>query len=139
MSYKITGKLIQKGDTQVVSDKFKKREFVIEFTEEINGNQYTNFAKMQLAQAKCEILDKFNVGDSIECNFNIKGNKWEKDGKVNYITNIDCWSIYPNGQTNNGFQTNETSTVTLQAVAGTTSAPRQVPPTTDNDDASLPF
>ena len=25
--------------------------------------------------------------------FNIKGSKWEKDGKVNYITNLDAWRI----------------------------------------------
>jgi len=25
--------------------------------------------------------------------FNIKGSKWEKEGKVNYITNLDAWRI----------------------------------------------
>lgn len=93
MSLEVTGKLLVKFDTQQVSEKFKKREFVIELAEEINGNTYTNFAKMQLVQNKCEILDRFREGEQIKVSFNIKGNKWERDGKVNYITNLDAWRI----------------------------------------------
>lgn len=93
MSLEVTGKLLVKNPTQVVSDKFRKREFVLELAEEINGNTYTNFAKMQLVQQKCDILDKFNEGDTVKVSFNIKGNRWEKDGKVNYITNLDAWRI----------------------------------------------
>jgi hypothetical protein len=62
-------------------------------SEEINGNVYTNYAKMQLVQNKCEILDRFNEGDQVKVSFNIKGNKWEKDGKVSYITNLDAWRV----------------------------------------------
>lgn len=93
MSYEITGKLIMVNDTQQVNDRFKKREFVLETSEEVNGNVYTNYAKLQLVQNKCEIIDNFNVGDTVKVNFNIKGNKWERDGNVNYITNLDAWRI----------------------------------------------
>lgn len=97
MSLEVTGKLLVKYDTQQVNERFKKREFVMELAEEINGNVYTNYAKMQLVQNKCEILDRFNEGDPIKVNFNIKGNRWERDGKVNYITNLDAWRIEPAG------------------------------------------
>ncbi|MEI8278249.1 MAG: DUF3127 domain-containing protein [Bacteroidota bacterium] len=93
MSLEVTGKLLVKYDTQQVKDRFKKREFVIELAEEINGNVYTNYAKMQLVQNKCEIVDRFNEGDLVKVSFNIKGNKWERDGKVNFITNLDAWRI----------------------------------------------
>lgn len=93
MSLEVTGKLAVKYDTQQVKESFRKREFVIELSEEINGNVYTNFAKMQLVQNKCDILDRYNVGDQIKVSFNLKGNRWEKDGKVNYITNLDAWRI----------------------------------------------
>ena len=93
MSLEVTGKLLVKYDAQQVSEKFKKREFVLELAEEINGNIYTNFAKMQLVQNKCDIIDRFNVGDTVKVSFNIKGNKWERDGKVNYITNLDAWRM----------------------------------------------
>jgi hypothetical protein len=93
MSLEVTGKLIEKYDTQQVSDKFKKREFVLELEEVINGNIYTNFAKLQLVQNKCDILNPFNLGDKVKVSFNIKGNKWSRDNKVNYITNLDAWRI----------------------------------------------
>jgi hypothetical protein len=38
----------------------------------------------------------------IEINFNVKGNRWEKDGKTQYITNLDAWKIWGlNGQSSN--------------------------------------
>src|SRR5215216_2005577 len=93
MSLEVTGKLLVKYDAQQVNDRFKKREFVLELAEEINGNVYTNYAKMQLVQQKCDILDRFNEGDNVKVSFNIKGNRWERDGKVNFITNLDAWRI----------------------------------------------
>ena len=93
MSYEITGKLAAKYDTNQVSEKFKKREFVLEIAEEINGNTYTNYAKLQLVQNKCDIIDRFNLGDNLKVSFNVKGNRWEKDGKVNFITNLDAWRV----------------------------------------------
>src|ERR1700761_8656901 len=93
MSLEVTGKLLVKYETQQVSDKFRKREFVLELADEINGNIYTNFAKMQLVQNKCDIIDRFNEGDMVKVSFNIKGNRWERDGKVNYITNLDAWRM----------------------------------------------
>lgn len=93
MSLQVTGKVIEIGNTQTVNERFKKREFVIEISEDINGNTYTNYAKFQAVQNKCEILDRFQIGQSITVDFNIKGNRWEKDGKVNYTTNLDAWRI----------------------------------------------
>ena len=66
MSLEVTGKLLVKYEAQQVSEKFKKREFVLELAEEINGNIYTNFAKLQLVQNKCDIIDRFNAGDTVK-------------------------------------------------------------------------
>ena len=93
MSLELTGTLVEIYPTQQVSERFKKREFVLETKEEINGNIYSNFAKFQIVQNKCEILDRFNVGDEVKVSFNVKGNRWEKDGKVQYITNLDAWRV----------------------------------------------
>jgi hypothetical protein len=93
MSLEITGKLIRKYPVNTVSDKFKKREFVVELSEDINGNTYTQFAKMQLVQNKCDIVDRYNEGDMVKVSFNIKGTRYEKDGKENYFSNLDAWRI----------------------------------------------
>lgn len=95
MTLEVTGKLLVKYDTQQVSDKFKKREFVVELAEEINGNIYTNYAKMQLVQNKCDIIDRFKEGEIVKVSFNIKGNSYvdRKDGMTKYITNLDAWRV----------------------------------------------
>ncbi len=95
MSLEVTGKLLVKYDAQQVSEKFKKREFVLEIAEEINGNIYTNFAKLQLVQAKTDIIDRFKEGDMVKVSFNIKGNSYvdKKDGQTKYITNLDAWRV----------------------------------------------
>ncbi len=102
MSYELTGKLVAKYDTVQRTETFKTREFAVEKTEDINGRTITNYAKFQCVQDKTSIIDRVNIGDEIKVYFNIKGSKWEKDGKVNYITNLDAWRIEQILQTSAG-------------------------------------
>lgn len=95
MSLEITGKLLEKYDTQVVSDRFKKREFVLELVDETPNGNFTNYAKMQLVQNKTDLLDQFKVGDTIKATFNIKGNRYDKNGITSYFTNLDVWRLEP--------------------------------------------
>jgi hypothetical protein len=93
MSYELTGKIVAKYDTVQRTETFKTREFAIEKTDDIGGRTIVNYAKFQSVQDKTEIIDKVNIGDMVKVYFNIKGSKWEKDGKTNYITNLDAWRI----------------------------------------------
>ena len=93
MSFELTGKLIVKNDTQQITATFQKREFVIETEENNAGRVFTDYIKFQLMQDKCNILDQYNLGDTIKVTFSIKGNKWEKEGNVNYFTNLNAWRI----------------------------------------------
>ena len=93
MAYELTGKLFLKEETNEISDKFKKRDFVV-LKEENNGGQiYTDHVKFQLTQDKCDLINGINLEDEITVSFNIRGNKWEKDGKTSYFTNLDAWRI----------------------------------------------
>lgn len=93
MSFEITGKLIAKYDTVQRTETFKTREFVIEKSEDIGGRVITNYVKFQSVQDKTALLDRYNIGDDIKVQFNIKGTKWNKSGVDNYITNLDAWRI----------------------------------------------
>lgn len=93
MAYEITGKLVVKYDTVQRSGSFKTREFVIENSEENNGRVFTNYVKFQCVQDKTSMPDRFGIGDEVKVQFNIKGTRWEKDGKTNYITNLDAWRM----------------------------------------------
>jgi hypothetical protein len=93
MSYELTGKLVAKYDTVQRTESFKTREFAVEKSDDINGRTIVNYVKFQSVQDKTSIIDRVNIGDEIKVYFNIKGSKWEKDGKTNYITNLDAWRI----------------------------------------------
>ena len=93
MSYELTGKLIEKYEVIQRTATFKIREFAVEKTDDIGGKIITNYVKFQCVQDKTNIVDKINVGDEIKISFNIKGSKWEKEGKVSYFTNLDAWRI----------------------------------------------
>lgn len=120
--FDIEGKLIEKFETVAVSDKFQKREFVLETEENAGGNIYTQNIKFQLMQAKCSEIDASNVGDMVKVHFNLQGRKWEKEGKVSYFNTLNAWRI--------------------EAV-GSGSAPGQSQastiPQADSQDSSLPF
>ncbi|MBN8662962.1 MAG: DUF3127 domain-containing protein [Chitinophagales bacterium] len=93
MSYEIIGKLVARFDIVQRTETFKTREFVIEKTEDINGRSITNYVKFQCVQDKTAMPDRFNIGDEVKVLFNIKGTKWVKDGRENYITNLDAWRM----------------------------------------------
>ena len=93
MAYEMNGKLIARFDIVQRNENFKTREFVIESSEEGNGRTFTNYVKFQCIQEKTAMPDKFSIGDEVKVQFNIKGTRWEKDGRVNYITSLDAWRM----------------------------------------------
>jgi len=93
MSYEITGKLAAKFDTIQRTETFKTREFVLEKSEDVNGRIITNYVKFQCVQDKTALLDRYSIGDDLKISFNLRGTKWVKDGRENYITNLDAWRI----------------------------------------------
>lgn len=93
MAFEATGKVIDIQPIQQVSDKFKKREFVIEKTEPGNSTVFIDYIKFQLVQDRCDLINESFMNEEVKVSFNLKGNRWERDGKVNYFTNLDAWRI----------------------------------------------
>ena len=93
MSFELAGKLIEKFDVVQVSDTFRKREFVIEKTENQGGMEFTDHIKFQLTQDRCSLLDNLNLQDELRVSFNIRGRRWVKDTNVSYFTNLEAWKI----------------------------------------------
>src|SRR5690606_10646100 len=90
----IKGKLEAIMPTNKVSDKFSKREFVVEYAE---NPQYPELIKLEFIQDKCDILDDYSEGDTVDVQFNLKGRKWEKDGKISYFNTLQAWKISKEG------------------------------------------
>jgi hypothetical protein len=93
MAFEISGKVIDVSPVNQVSDKFKKREFVIEKKETGGAAVFIDYIKFQLLQDKCDLINESYLNEEIKIWFNLKGNKWERDGKINYFTNLDAWKI----------------------------------------------
>ncbi len=93
MAFEITGKIIDIAPVNYVSDKFKKREFVIEKKETGGAAVFIDYIKFQLVQDKCDLINESFLNEEVKIWFNLKGNRWERDGKVSYFTNLDAWKI----------------------------------------------
>ena len=83
-SLRLKGKVFQIGETQIVSDKFKKREIVID-----TPGEYSVKVPFEFTQDKCEYLDKYKIGEEVTIFFNIRAREW--NGK--YYTNLNGWKI----------------------------------------------
>ena len=88
----IKGKLIRISDTQTVSEKFAKREAVIE-----TDGQYPQQIQIETNQERNELLDKFSVGEMVTAFINIRGRSWQNpQGETKYFNTLECWKIESN-------------------------------------------
>ncbi|MEO8088190.1 MAG: DUF3127 domain-containing protein [Bacteroidota bacterium] len=90
MSLQVKGKLKLKSNEQVVSDRFRKREFVL--TDD--STQYPQHISFQLTQDKCSLIDAVNPGDEITVSFNLRGREWKSpQGEIKYFNSLEAWKI----------------------------------------------
>ncbi len=87
----IKGKITVIFDTQQVTASFQKREFVIEYVE---NPQYPEFLKFELIQDKCNLIDRYSVGQEVDVHFNLKGRKWtDPNGQDKYFNTLQAWRL----------------------------------------------
>lgn len=86
----IIGILKVKFETQKVSEKFSKREFVITTGED---TPYPQHVIMELVNDKCPGLDLYNVGDKVKVQMNISGREWNGPQGIKYFNTIDAWRL----------------------------------------------
>ena len=97
MRYEISGTLAVIKDTQDVSDRFKKREFVIKADEE---SPFPQLIPLQFTQDRCANLDSYKAGDQVKVEFYIKGREWTSpQGETKHFLSLDAWSIDKLGST----------------------------------------
>jgi hypothetical protein len=89
-SFELNGILKVKKETQVVSEKFSKREFVVTTD---NTTQYPQYINLQLTQDKCALLDSFQPGDEIKVSFNLRGREWSGPDGVKYFNSLEAWRL----------------------------------------------
>lgn len=120
----IKGKVHEISPVVTVSDKFKKRELIIEYAE---NPTYPEFLKFEATQDKVNILDNVKVGDQVEVFFNLRGRPWtNKEGVTTYFNSLVVWRV-------NALAGGESAAAPTPAYA----APADISSSADDDD--LPF
>jgi hypothetical protein len=93
MGIETTGKLHTIFETKQVSERFTKREFVIELAD---NPKYPQVVLFQLTGDRCSQLDGMAVGDEVRIEFSLRGREWRSpSGDLKYFNSLDVWKIEP--------------------------------------------
>ena len=91
MGMEISGKLHVINEAQQVTERFRKREFVLELSDNARFPQFVIF---QLTGDRCGRIDDFEVGDEVRVEFSLRGREWKSPrGEIKYFNSLDVWNI----------------------------------------------
>jgi hypothetical protein len=92
MAMEATGKLRAIFETKQFSERFSKREFVLELVD----GKYPQTVLFQVTGDRCASLDQFQIGDEVRLEFNLRGREWKSpQGDTKYFNSLDVWRIEP--------------------------------------------
>lgn len=93
MGMETIGKLHTIYETKQVSERFTKREFVVELAD---NPKYPQVVLFQLTGDRVSQLDDMKVGDQVRIEFSLRGREWRSPkGEVKYFNSLDVWKIEP--------------------------------------------
>lgn len=91
---RLRGKVCIVWETQSKSEKFRKREFVVEVNENNERGTFIDYIKLQMTQSNCDLLDGINKGDLVIVQWKASGRRWKnKDNEWAYFTNLEAIDI----------------------------------------------
>jgi len=91
MGMQTTGRLHALFDIQQVTERFRKREFVVELDDNPRFPQYVLF---QLTGDRCENLDGFEQGERVRVEFSLRGREWKSPrGETKFFNSLDVWTL----------------------------------------------
>ena len=89
--FKYKGVVYKVGNTEVISDKFSKRELVLTDAAE----QYPQYISFTFVKDKCALLDNLAEGQETEVSFSLKGREWvnPKDGQIKFFNTVEGFAV----------------------------------------------
>lgn len=91
MGITVSGKLHTIFETKQITERFQKREFVVEMTD---NPQYPQVVLFQLTGDRCGQLDEFKVDDPVQIEFSLRGREWTSpQGEVKFFNSLDVWTL----------------------------------------------
>ena len=87
----IKGKIKKISETVQISERFRKREFVVEYA---SNPDYPQPLQFEMVQDRCELLDSFQEGQQVEISFDLRGREWTNpQGQVKYFNSLQAWKL----------------------------------------------
>ena len=86
----VSGTIKEVFATQTISDKFKKREFVLTTD---GSTPYPQHISFQVTKDNCDKLNSYSTGDEVSVHFNLKGREWSGPNGVKYFNTLEAWKI----------------------------------------------
>ena len=128
----IKGIIKKISETVQISDRFRKREFVVEYS---NNPDYPQPLQFEMVQDRCEFLDSFQEGQEVEVHFDLRGREWTNpQGQVKYFNSLQAWKLVAEEEVS------KPSTQDIQNNGKSEPAQEEKPSWLDNDAADdLPF
>ena len=100
MSIQVSGRLHAIFETKQVTDRFSKREFVLELSDK---SQYPQYVLFQLTGDRVAAIDGFKPGEQVRVDFSLRGREWtSKQGEVKYFNSLDVWTVEAEGASGGG-------------------------------------
>jgi hypothetical protein len=91
MGMEATGTIYLINETKQISEKFSKREFVVELTD---NPKYPQLVQFQCTGDRCAQLDALGEGDKVIIEFSLRGREWRSpSGEVKYFNTLDVWKV----------------------------------------------
>jgi hypothetical protein len=91
MGIEVSGKIQAVFESKQITERFRKREFVLELSD---NSRYPQSVLFQLTGDRCEDLDRFEVGQNVRVEFSLRGREWKSpSGEVKYFNSLDVWTI----------------------------------------------
>ena len=91
MGLETTGKIYAVFEAKQITQRFRKREFVLEVAD---NPEYPQHVLFQLTGDRCETLDGFDKGDEVRVEFSLRGREWTSPkNEVKYFNSLDVWTL----------------------------------------------
>jgi hypothetical protein len=135
MNMKTQGKIHATFEAAQVTDRFRKREFVLELEA---ASRYPQYVMFQLTGDRCDALDGFEAGQEVSVEFSLRGREWTSPkGEIRFFNSLEVWTIDRAGDAE---PADASGGQNRSANGSPTSSPtsgHEPPPPTDDDD--IPF
>jgi len=90
MDNEFTGTLVLIKETEEISDRFQKREFIVSD----DDDKYEQLISFELHQDKVDLILGLNPGDKIKVGFNLRGREWiDNVGNKKYFNTLQAWRV----------------------------------------------